>query len=180
MHGTKGTRDRALILLGFAAALRRSELVALNVEDISFVGEGLIVHLRRSKTDQEGEGRKIAVPYGRTLACPVKAVQDWLGHAQIASGAVFPSVGKGGRIQPGRLAGSAVALVLKAYATKAGLPASDISGHSLRSGLVTSAAQVGASTYKIQQQTGHRSAEMVGRYIREATMFENNAAGLVL
>jgi integrase len=180
MQGTKGIRDRALILLGFAAALRRSELVALDVQDLAFVSEGLIVHLRRSKTDQEGEGRKIAVPYGRTLACPVKAVQDWLQHAQIASGAVFPSVGKGGRIQMDRLTASSVALILKAYAGEAGLPASDISGHSLRSGLVTSAAQVGVSTFKIQAQTGHRSVEMVGRYIRDATMFENNAAGLLL
>ena len=109
MQGTKGIRDRALILLGFAAALRRSELVALDVHDISFVSEGMIVHLRRSKTDQDGEGRKIAVPYGRTIACPVKAVQDWLRHAQIASGPVFPSVGKGGRILAGRLSGMGLA-----------------------------------------------------------------------
>ncbi len=180
MQGTKGIRDRALILLGFAAALRRSELVALDMEDLGFVNEGLIVHQRRSKTDQEGEGRKIAVPYGRTSACPVKAVQQWLGHAQIVSGAIFLSVGKGGRIQTSRLTAGSVALILKACATGAGLAASDISGHSLRSGLVTSAAQVGASTYKIQQQTGHRSVEMLARYVRDANLFENNAAGLVL
>lgn len=180
MRGTKGIRDRGLVSLGFAAALRRSELVALDVEDLAFVKAGLIVHLRRTKTDQEGVGRKIAVPYGRTLACPVKAVQDWLEHAQIRSGPVFPSVGKGGRIQAGRLTAASVALILKGYATEAGLPASDISGHSLRSGLVTSAAQIGASIYKIQQQTGHRSAEMVGRYVRDANLFENNAAGLLL
>ncbi len=180
MRGTKGIRDRALILLGFAAALRRSELVALDVDDLGFVNEGLIVHLRRSKTDQEGEGRKIAVPYGRTSACPVKAVLAWLEQAQITSGAVFKSVGKGGRIQQERLSGQAVALILKSYAQAAGLPAASIAGHSLRSGLVTSAAQVGASTYKIQQQTGHRSTEMLNRYIRDANLFENNAAGLVL
>ena len=179
MRGTKGIRDRALILLGFAAALRRSELVALDLCDLLFVDEGLIVHLRRSKTDQEGEGRKIAVPYGRTSACPVKAVRQWLEHAQIVDGAIFRPVNKGGGIQVERLTPQSVALILKTYARAAGL-ASDVAGHSLRSGLVTSAAQVGASVHKIQQQTGHRSAEMLGRYIRDANLFENNAAGFVL
>src|SRR5882762_1030409 len=110
MQGTKGIRDRALILLGFAAALRRSELVALDVQDLAYVKEGLIVHLRRSKTDQDGEGRKIAVPYGRTSACPVKAVQHWLERAQITAGAIFPSVSKGGRIDEQRLTAQSVAL----------------------------------------------------------------------
>lgn len=180
MRGTKGIRDRALLLLGFAAALRRSELVALDVADLQFVSEGLIVHQRRGKTDQEGAGRKIAVPNGRTSACPVKAVRQWLEHANIVSGAVFRSISKGQVIAAGRLTGPSVALILKGYAEKAGLPAANISGHSLRSGLVTSAAQIGVSTYKIQQQTGHRSAEMLARYIRDANLFENNAAGLLL
>ncbi len=179
MRGTKGIRDRALILLGFAAALRRSELVALDVQDLEFVKEGLIVRLPRSKTDQEGEGRKIAVPYGRTSACPVKAVEDWLTHAQIAMGAIFPSVSKGG-VLAGRLTAQSVALILKAYAEVAGLKASDISGHSLRSGLATSAAQAGVAAHKIMAQTGHRSMEMLNRYIRDANLFENNAAGLLL
>jgi integrase len=180
MRGTKGIRDRALLLLGFAGALRRSELVALDVADLQFVSEGMIVHQRRSKTDQEGAGRKIAVPNGRTSACPVKAVRQWLEHAHIESGAVFRSISKGQVIAAGRLTGPSVALILKAYAEKAGLPAANISGHSLRSGLVTSAAQIGVSAYKIQQQTGHRSAEMLARYIRDANLFENNAAGLLL
>lgn len=180
MEGPKGIRDRALLLLGFAAALRRSELVALDVLDLEFVREGLIVHLRRSKTDQEGAGRKIAVPYGRTCACPVKAVQAWLDHAQIADGAVYRSISKGKVIAAYRLTGAAVALILKDYARKVGLPASKFSGHSLRSGLVTSAAQIGVSRYKIQQQTGHRSEAMVAKYIRDASLFENNAAGLLL
>lgn len=179
MHGTKGIRDRALILLGFAAALRRSELVALDVHDLQFVNEGLIVHLRRSKTDQDGEGRKIAVPYGRTSACPVKAVRHWLDHAPITDGAIFRSVSKGGDVGD-RLTGQSVASILKSYAKAAGLQAADISGHSLRSGLVTSAAQIGVATHKIQQQTGHRSMEMLNRYIRDANLFENNAAGLLL
>jgi integrase len=180
MRGTKGIRDRALILLGFAAALRRSELVALDVEALEFVREGLIVNLRRSKTDQEGVGRKIAVPYGRTSACPVKAVQVWLEHGQIAAGAVFKSVSKGQVVSTERLTGAAVALIVKGYAKAAGLPSTNVSGHSLRSGLVTSAAQIGVSTHKIQQQTGHRSVEMVAKYIRDANLFENNAAGLLL
>ncbi len=180
MRGTKGIRDRAMILLGFAAALRRSELVALDVADLQFVSEGMIVHQRRSKTDQEGAGRKIAVPNGRTSACPVKAVRQWLEHARIESGAVFRSISKGRVIAADRLTGPSVALILKGYAGKAGLPAANISGHSLRSGLVTSAAQIGVSAYKIQQQTGHRSAEMLARYIRDANLFENNAAGLLL
>ena len=180
MQGTKGLRDRALILLGFAAALRRSELVALDVQDLQFVKEGVIVHLRRSKTDQQGEGRKIAVPYGRTSACPVKAVERWLEHAQITAGPIFRSVGKGGHVGEGRMADQSVALILKAYASLAGLNARNISGHSLRSGLVTSAAQAGVATHKIQQQTGHRSVEMVAKYIRDANLFENNAAGLLL
>lgn len=179
MHGTKGIRDRALILLGFAAALRRSELVALNVQDLAFVHEGLIVHLRRSKTDQEGQGRKIAVPYGRTSACPVKAIQNWLEHSQFTDGAIFRSVSKGGQIAD-RLTAQSVATILKSYAEAAGLRATDISGHSLRSGLVTSAAQIGVAAHKIQQQTGHRSMEMLNRYIRDANLFENNAAGLLL
>ncbi|MBI3374981.1 MAG: site-specific integrase [Betaproteobacteria bacterium] len=180
MRGTKGIRDRAMSLIGFAAALRRSELVALDVQDLEFVREGLIIHLRRSKTDQEGVGRKIAVPYGRTSACPVKAVRQWLEHGRIESGAVFRSISKGQVIAADRLTGPSVSLILKGYAAKVGLPAAHISGHSLRSGLVTSAAQIGVSTYKIQQQTGHRSAEMLARYIRDANLFENNAASFLL
>ena len=180
MQGTKGVRDRALLLLGFAAALRRSELVALNVQDLDFVAEGLVVHQRRSKTDQEGVGRKIAVPYGRTSACPVKALRGWLEHAHIESGAVFRSVSKSQVVAIDRLTGPSVSLVLKGYAQKAGLPVASISGHSLRSGLVTSAAQVGVAAYKIQEQTGHKSAEMVARYIRDANLFENNAVSLLL
>lgn len=178
--GTKGIRDRALILLGFAGAFRRSELVALDHASLSFVKEGLIVHLRKSKTDQEGEGRKIAIPWGRTSTCPVKAVQCWLDHAQISDGPIFRHVKKGGRIGSARLTDQSVALVLKAYAERAGLPKDEISGHSLRSGLVTSAAQAGVAAHRIMAQTGHRSMEMLNRYIRDANLFENNAAGLLL
>ncbi|CAG4883726.1 Integrase/recombinase xerD homolog [Georgfuchsia toluolica] len=179
MHGTKGIRDRALILLGFAAALRRSELVALDVQDLEFVKEGLVVHLRKSKCDQESEGRKIAIPWGRTSACPVKAVQLWLDHAQISSGAAFPSVNKSG-VTGDRLTAQSVALIVKTYAHAAGLPARNFSGHSLRAGLATSAVQAGASILKIKEQTGHKSDAMLYRYVRAGNQFVDNAAGLVL
>lgn len=180
MRGLKGIRDRALILVGFAAALRRSELVGLDVEDLQFVNEGLLVHLPRSKTDQDGKGRKIAIPFGRTSACPVKAVKNWMDAATIVTGAVFRSVNKASVVSAARLTDQSVALIVKQYARALGLPAEAYSGHSLRAGLVTSAARAGASWPKIQEQTGHRSLAMLTRYIRDARLFENNAAGIVL
>jgi site-specific recombinase XerD len=178
MTGTKGLRDRALILLGFAAALRRSELVALDYTDLAFVSEGLILHIRKSKTDQEGEGRKIGVPYGRSTACPVKAVQLWLEHAQIGSGPIMRSVKKSGAFG-GRLSAHAVAQVVKSYAKAIGLDADNVSGHSLRAGLATSAAKAGIAMHKIQQQTGHKGLEMLTRYIRDGELFINNAGGIL-
>ena len=180
MHGVKGIRDRALVLVGFAAALRRSELVGLNVEDLQFVKEGLLVHLPRSKTDQDGKGQKIAIPFARTSACPVKAVQHWMDVATIKTGPVFRGVSKAGQVSASRLTDQSVALIVKQYARALGLPAETYSGHSLRAGLVTSAAKAGVSLVKIQQQTGHRSMAMLSRYIRDAQVFENNAAGLLL
>ncbi len=180
IQGTKGTRDRALILLGFAAALRRSELAALAITDIEFVREGLVIHLRRSKTDQSGEGRKIGVPWGRTSACPVKAVEKWLEVGKITSGPVFRSINRGGAVGQTQLSAQSVALILKDYAKVIGLNPHNISGHSLRSGLVTSAIQAGVAAHKIMQQTGHRSVDMLARYIREAGLFESNASGAVL
>ena len=180
MVGTKGLRDQALILMGFAAALRRSELVALDVQDLEFVREGLVVLLRKSKTDQEGEGRKVAIPYGRTSACPVKAVKLWLEQSHIEDGAIFRPISKAGAISENRLTAQSVALIVKRYARAAGLAASAFSGHSLRAGLVTSAAQAGVATHRIMAQTGHRSVEMVNRYIRDADIFMDNAVGSVL
>lgn len=180
MTGTKGLRDRALLLLGFGAALRRSEIVALDVADLEFVRDGLVVLLRRSKTDQESLGRRVAVPYGRTSACPVNALQAWIEHAQIAEGPVFRSVNKAGQINPNRLSAQSVSLILKDYAQSAGLKAEAISGHSLRSGLVTSAAQAGVAIHRIMAQTGHRSVQMVSKYIRDANLFADNAAGMIL
>lgn len=180
MKGSKGVRDRAMTLLGFAAALRRSELVALDVRDLAFVKEGVIVHLRQSKTDQTGEGRKIAVPFGRSSACPVRALEEWLQHSGTAEGAIFRSVKKDGSVRDNRLTAQSVALILKGYVLRAGLDAASFSGHSLRSGLVTSAAQAGVAAHKIQAQTGRRSTAMLARYIRDADIFVDNAAGAVL
>lgn len=180
MQGVRGIRDRALVLLGFAAALRRSELAALDFGDIEFVREGLVVHLRKSKTDQIGEGRKIGVPWGRTSACPVKAVENWLHVAQIQRGPIFRPVNRAGHVGCNQLHAQSIALVLKDYAKAVGLNPDKISGHSLRSGLVTSAIQAGVGVHKIQQQTGHRSVEMLARYIRDAGLFESNASGAVL
>ena len=180
MTGTKGIRDRAMILLGFAAALRRSELVAIDIGDVQFVKEGLILSIRKSKTDQTGVGRKIAVPYGRSLACPVKAVELLLAASPNDIGSLFRSVKKGGAVSTSRISSQSVALVLKTYATVIGLNCRDISGHSLRSGLITSAAIAGVSIWKIKAQSGHKSDSMISRYIRDANMFDNNAAGAVL
>ena len=180
MRGSKGIRDRALVLLGFAGALRRSELVALDVQDVQFVKEGLIIQIRRSKTDQTGEGRKIAVPRGRFGICPVNAVEAWLNTATIAAGPLFRPIMKNGLVCGKRLSSQAVALILKGYAAAVGLDAANISGHSLRAGLVTSAAMAGVSTWKIKAQTGHKSDVMVARYIRNADLFHDNASGAVL
>ena len=180
MTGTRGIRDRALILIGFAGAFRRSELVALQYDDVAFVKEGLTLMLRRSKTDQLAEGRKIAIPFARSHACPVKALTNWLDHAGIQSGPLFRFVKKGGDIGIVSLSAQSVAAIVKEYARKAGLSADNYSGHSLRAGLITSAAKAGVSSWKIREQTGHKSDAMLHRYIRDAEIFTGNAAGSVL
>jgi site-specific recombinase XerD len=176
--GTIGVRDRALILLGFAGAFRRSELVGLDVEDCTFGKDGLTVTLRRSKTDQEGVGRKVGIPYGSNPeTCPARTVQAWLEQGAIAEGPVFRSINRHGQIQPRRLAGIDVARVVKKLALRAGLDAAKYAGHSLRAGHATSAAIGGASERAIMNQTGHRSVQMVRRYIREGSLFRENSAG---
>jgi integrase len=180
LHGVKGVRDRALLLLGFAGAFRRSELVSLTVADLEFVDRGLIVHLRRSKTDQEGVGRKIAIPFARGSVCPVQAIRDWLITSGISDGPVFRPLTRHGRIDLSPLSGHAVAEIVKARAHAAGLNPVIYSGHSLRAGLITSAAQAGVSVWKIKAQSGHRTDAMVSRYVRDADLFTNNAAGAVL
>ena len=176
----KGSRDRALMLVGFAGAFRRSELVSLQVEDVRFVPEGMTLRLRRSKTDQSGEGRDIGIPFARSRTCPVKALREWLDRGAITCGPIFRSVGKGGRVQASALTSQSVALIVKHYAAKVGLDPARVSGHSLRAGLITSAAKLGVSTYKIRQQSGHASDAMLARYIRDGELFIGNAAGAVL
>jgi len=175
-----GCRDRALLLLGFAGALRRSELVGLNVDDITGGADGLTLHLRRSKTDQEGAGRTRGIPFGSNPAtCPVRAWRAWLEVSGITEGAAFRAVDRHGRLGPTRLSAPAVALVLKRHAARAGLDPGEVAGHSLRAGLATSAAAAGVPERVIAEQTGHKGTAMLRRYIREGSLFRENAAGAV-
>ena len=174
----KGKRDKALLLLGFCGALRRSELVAIKIEDIEFTAQGIILTIPKSKTDQAGNGRKIGIPKGRGRVCPVEQVGDYVMHSGFVSGALFRSITKGGIISENTLSDRAVADIIKYYAVKAGLDSKKYSGHSLRAGLATSAAQHGISSWKIKEQTGHRSDAMLSRYIRTGYLFNNNAAAL--
>lgn len=180
LEGIKGIRDRALLLIGFAGAFRRSELVSLTVADIEHEKQGLTIHLRFSKTDQEGRGRKVAIPYARGAVCPVLALQHWLEASRITDGPIFRGVNRHGLISESALSAQAVALVVKERARVAGLNPAKYAGHSLRAGLVTSAAQLGVSSWKIRAQTGHKSDAMLARYIRDANIFVDNAVGAVL
>lgn len=178
--GMKDVRDRALLLLGFAGGFRRSELIGLDVTDIEYARQGIIITLRRSKTDQEGVGRKIGIPHGRTKHCPVAALTDWLTRSGITNGAIFRPINRHGQLQPDHLSGDAVSEVIRERLAAAGVDPEGYSGHSLRAGFATSAAQAGASTLKIRAQTGHSSDAMLARYVREADLFTANAAGAVL
>lgn len=180
LEGIKGIRDRALLLVGFAGAFRRSELVALEYRDIEFADQGLVVNIRRSKTDQEGQGRKVAIPYARGATCPVQSLKAWLSISEIDDGPVFRPITRHGRVTPVALSTQAVAVVVKQRAEAIGLDPLKYSGHSLRAGLVTSAAQAGVSSWKIRQQTGHKSDAMLQRYIRDSLIFVDNAAGAIL
>lgn len=179
-----GLRDRALLLLGFAGAFRRSELVALDVADVRSTTDGLIVTVRRGKTDQEGTGRAIGIPYGSTPAtCPVRAVAAWRLAADIQVGPLLRSVNRHGHTHAGRMSDRSVALIVKRAAAAAGLDPALYAGHSLRAGLATAAAGAGVSERVIAQQTGHKSMVVLRRYIRAGTLFapgENAAAAIGL
>ena len=174
LAGLKGTRDKALLLLGFAGAFRRSELVAIRVEDVCFVDEGMVVRLRRGKTDQAGKGRDIAIPYMRGRACPVKALIAWLDQSGLKQGCLFRGVDRYSHITECGLSPQSVALIVKQRAEAIGLDPGRYSGHSLRAGFVTSAAKGGASSWKICQQTGHQSEAVMQRYIRDAQLFSDS------
>lgn len=162
----RAARDCSLLLMGFASALRRSELVALRCEDITWHEAGLEILLRRSKTDQEGLGRTVFVPYARGTRCPVLALLRWQELSGIREGYLFRAVNRHDHVSPHALTSQSVALILKAAFARAGRKSGEISGHSLRSGYVTSAVLAGLKSYEIREQTGHRSDVTLGRYIR--------------
>jgi len=180
--GLPGLRDRALLLTGFAGAFRRSELVSLDWRDLEFRDAGVVVTLRYSKTDQEGQGRSVAIPKSsKAHRCPVRALLEWRGaslpeEGEAEGGPVFRPFGPRLRLLPGRLSDKAVARVIKRSLEACGRDASEYSGHSLRAGFATAAAMGGAPEHLIMTQTGHRSAASLRRYIREANLFLHNAS----
>ena len=172
-----GLRDRALILVGFAGAFRRSELTAIDFAHLSFTKDGLIIDLRRSKTDQEAAGRKVGIPLGKELeTCPVRALRRWLAESGITAGAVFRGVNRHGKVSRRGLHKDCVGWIVKRADSRARLKPEPLGGHSLRAGCVTQAAMNGVSERDIMHQTGHKSAEMLARYIRIGEIFTRNAA----
>jgi len=172
----KKIRDRSIILIGFSGGFRRNEIVSLDYEDLDFVQEGLKINLRRSKTDQFGEGSLKGLPYlENSKYCPVVSIREWIKVSKIDSGALFRRFIKGSKLSENRLTDQTVALLIKEYLKIAGIENTNYSGHSLRSGFATSAAEFGAEERSIMAMTGHKSTEMVRRYIKEANLFKNNA-----
>lgn len=170
-----GLRDKALILTGFAGAFRRSELVALDADDLSFSREGVIIEIRHSKGDQEGEGQYLAITCGESpLTCPVTALKSWMQAAGIKSGPLFRPITKSKTVRDQRLTDKSVALLVKKYAALVGLDADDFAGHSLRRGFATSAAQHDVDERDIMKQTRHKSERMVRRYIERGNLFKDN------
>ena len=177
----KKLRDRSIILIGFSGGFRRNEIVALDYEDLDFVSEGLKIDIKRSKTDQFGEGSKKALPYfDNSQYCPVVSLQKWIKISKINSGSLFRRFSKGSKLSENRLTDQTVALLIKAYLQLAGIDSKNYSGHSLRSGFATSAAESGAEERSIMTMTGHKSTEMVRRYIKEANLFKNNALNKIM
>ena len=172
----KKLRDRSIILIGFSGGFRRNEIVSLDYDDLDFVPEGLKISLRRSKTDQFGEGFTKALPYfDSPQYCPVVSLRNFLDLSSINSGPIFRRFVKGSKLSEKRLTDQTVALLIKEYLNLAGIDNKNFSGHSLRSGFATSAADSGAEERSIMAMTGHKSTEMVRRYIKEANLFKNNA-----
>ena len=160
----KKIQNKALILIGFAGGFRRSELVSIEREDIDFVNEGVKINLRKSKTDQTGIGMTKAIPYfDNKIFCPVISLNEWINYAKINNGKIF------------NISDKSVALIIKKYALIAGLDNTKYAGHSLRSGFATSTAETGADERSIMAMTGHKTTQMVRRYIKEANIFKNNA-----
>lgn len=181
-EGLHGQRNRALLLLGFAGALRRSELVGLQLGDLQFSPAGLTIQLRRSKTDQEHQGRPIGIPFARDPRyCPVQAVQAWqecllqqVIPTPTAAAPLFRAINRHGQIAEAALTGRAVALIIQACCRKAGLDPTRYAGHSLRAGFCTAAALAGKPNWQIRKQSGHKTDVMLNRYIRDGRLFADN------
>ena len=172
----KKLRDRSIILIGFSGGFRRNEIVSLDYDDLDFVQEGLKINIKRSKTDQFGEGFVKGLPYfDNSQYCPVVSVKKWIEISKINSGALFRRFIKGSKLSKNRLTDQTVALLIKEYLSMLGIDSKNYSGHSLRSGFATSAAESGVEERNIMAMTGHKSTEMVRRYIKDANLFKNNA-----
>ena len=171
----KKLRDRSIILIGFSGGFRRNEIVSLDFDDLEFVDEGLKINLKKSKTDQYGEGSVKGLPYfNNSQYCPVISIKKWLETSNIQSGPLFRRFSKGIKLTEKRLTDQTVALLIKEYLELAGIDSKNYSGHSLRSGFATSAAESGVEERSIMSMTGHKTTQMVRRYIREANLFKNN------
>jgi len=172
----KKARDKAILLIGFGGGFRRTELISIDHEDLEFVTEGLKITIKRSKTDQFGEGMVKGLPYFSSgIYCPVMNLKKWLELSKIKTGPIFRRFEKGLSITNDRLTDQSVVILIKYYLQLAGIENSNYSGHSLRSGFATVAADSGADERSIMAMTGHKTTQMVRRYIREANLFKNNA-----
>ncbi len=170
-----GIRDKALLLLGFMGAFRRSELVGIDIEDLNFTPDGVVVFLAHSKGDQEGQGEQVAIPYSSNPAiCAVRALKTWIQEAYLIAGPLFRPLNKHKQIRNSRLTNQSVAIIVKKYAKLAGLNPNHFAGHSLRRGFATSAAQYDIDERSIMQQTRHKSEKMVRRYIEQGNLFKDN------
>jgi len=176
----KKVRDKAIILVGFGGGFRRTELISIDHEDLEFVTEGVKITLRRSKTDQFGEGMIKGLPYfSNEIYCPVSHLKKWIKISNIKEGPVFRRFAKGCSLTSHRLTDQSVVLLIKRYLELAGIENKNYSGHSLRSGFATVSAESGADERSIMAMTGHKTTQMVRRYIKEANLFKNNALNKV-
>jgi integrase len=172
-----GLRDRALILIGFAGAFRRSELCAMTVADLCFSASGLVINVPRSKADQEQAGEKVAIVFGKHKdTCPIKALRQWLKAANVKEGAVFRGVDRHGHVASTGLHRDSIAAIFKSAAARAGMNATNIAGHSVRAGMATQAALNGSSERAIAKTTRHKSRRVLRRYIRPGELFRENAS----
>ena len=179
-NSTKDIRDRALLLIGFAGAFRRSELISVDCNSVERRPEGIVISVLGSKTDQERRGRQIAIPSSSGCMCPVAALDRWLAFANISEGPVFRPITKQGDVRPCRLSKEAVALIVKQRSSMIASDGARYAGHSLRAGFVTSAALAGLPVWKIKTQTGHASDAALGRYIRSCDLFTQNPLRAIL